>query len=46
MNVALYLCLHTTYFIFISWSCDQSIDFITNGGVKMEGLLSNCDGTL
>jgi hypothetical protein len=46
MNVSLYLCLYTTYFIFIAWSCDQSIDFIMNGGVKMEGLLINCDGTL
>ena len=44
IDVVLCLYLYTTNFIFIAWSYDQSIIFIIIGGVKMEGLVSSCDG--
>jgi len=44
-DVSLCLYLYTTYFLFIALSYDQSIIFIIIGGVKMEGLVSSCDGT-
>jgi hypothetical protein len=36
MNFGLYVYLYATKFLFIAWAYNQSIDFIMNGGVKME----------
>jgi len=44
IDVALFLYLYTTYFLFIAWSYDQSIILVMTGGVKMEILVSSCDG--